>query len=139
MKVRTLVRDGQIKIPEGVGREIQRKSDRLSKTLDGWKKKYCVVVELDHETREQLPEIERRYGWPFRIGNKTYAGFWQSASGRKSIDGQVVAIAKVRQWIVISNDDSVHGACMLERVICRRWEEIGRLLLQEAQTRLPSF
>lgn len=92
-----------------------------------------MAIDLDPHALEFLPEIERQYGPPFRVGQKTYAGFWQSASGRRSIDGQVVALAKARGWIVISNDDSVHGPCMLEGVLCRRWEEIGRVLLRPEQ------
>jgi len=50
-----------------------------------------------------------------------------------------VALAKSRKWIAVSNDNSIHGACMLENVECRRWEDIGRLLLRPEQPQLPGF
>ena len=40
----------------------------------------------------------------------------------------MVALGKALDIIVISNDDSIHGACALEGVVCRRWEELYRVL-----------
>jgi hypothetical protein len=59
-----------------------------------------------------------------------HPGFWNSTSGRKSSDAQVVTLAKAWGWISVSNDNSIHGACMLEGIVGCRWEEIGRLLLK---------
>jgi hypothetical protein len=137
--MRGLVRSGRVKIPEGVFKELQRKTDKLAKTIEQWKKKYSFVVNLDPEALELLPDIERNYGPQFSVGGKTYPGFWKSPSGRKSVDAQVVALAKSRGWIAVSNDNSIHGACMLEDVECRRWEEIGRLLLGPEQLHLPGL
>jgi hypothetical protein len=134
-----LIRINKIKIPEGVYRELQKSTDILAKTLQKWEAKYALVVALDQEARALLPDIELKYGPQFNRGGKVYAGFWKSASGKKSSDSQVVALAKSKQWVVISNDNSIHGACMLEGVICRRWEEIGRLLLKPTQDPLPGF
>lgn len=135
-KLRVLVREERAKIPEGVNREARRKTDRLAKTVENWQKKYGFIVDLDYEALAILPKLEQKYGPPFSIGGKKYPGFWKSPSGRKSVDAQVVALAKSRGWIVVSNDDSVHGACMLEDVGCRRWEEIGRILLGPQQLSL---
>ena len=137
-KLRTLVQRGRIRIPEGVYKELQQKTDQLAKTIEQWKRKYSFVVNLDTKALELLPDIERKYGPQFSVGGKTYAGFWKSPSGRKSADSQVVALSKIRGWIAVSNDNSINGACMLENVECRRWEEIGRLLRPE-QHRLPGL
>jgi hypothetical protein len=134
-----LVKSGRIKIPEGVYRELQISTDRLAKTLEQWQKKYPLVVKLDRKALELLRDIEVKYGPQFNQGGMVYPGFWKSASGKKSVDSQVVALAKSREWVVISNDSSIHGACMLEGVICRRWEEIGRLILNSPQPPLPGF
>jgi len=133
------VQKGRTKIPEGVYKELQQKTDKLAKTIEQWEKKYSFVVNLDSKALELLPEIERKYGPQFSVGGKTYAGFWKSPSGKKSVDAQVVALAKSRDWIAVSNDNSIHGACMFEDVGCRRWEEIGRLLLGPEQHRLPGL
>jgi hypothetical protein len=138
-KLRDLVKLEKIKVPEGVYRELHRYTDKLAKNLQQWDSKYHLVIQLDSKSLDLLTSIERQYGPSFHIGSKVYGGFWNSASGRKSSDGQVVALAKSRGWIVVSNDDSIHGACMLEGVTCRRWEEIGRLILNPEQSPLPGF
>lgn len=138
-KVLDLVKTNQVKIPEGVYREICISTDVLAKILERWKGKYPLIVDLDIGALALLPDIELKYGPQFNQGGKVYPGFWKSASGRKSADSQLVALAKSRGWIVISNDISVHGACMMEGVICRRWEEIGRLILKPQQSQLPGF
>jgi hypothetical protein len=138
-KTRGLVLSGKVKIPEGVYKEIKQKTDKLAKTIEQWKKKYSFVANLDYKALEQLPNIEKLYGPQFSVGGKTYPGFWKSPSGKKSVDAQVLALAKSRGWIVVSNDNSIHGACMLENTACRRWEEIGRLLLGPEKPRLPGL
>ncbi len=130
VKMRDMVKIGRIKIPEGVFREIHRYTDRLAKTLQSWEDKYQLVVKLDYKALEFFTEITLKYGPQFRQGDVVYKGFWKSASGRKSSDAQVVALAKARGWIAVSNDNSIHGACMKEGIVCCRWEEIGRLLLK---------
>lgn len=99
---------------------------RYLKQLDT---KYSIVAVLDKDQRARnlLPEMERKYGQPFHVGGVTYAGFWvTSGRGRKTADGQLVAFARANEWVVISNDVNVHGACLLENVECRRWEHIAR-------------
>jgi uncharacterized protein YacL len=138
-KTRRLVRGGKLKIPEGVYRELQQITDKLAKQIEQWKNKYSFVIQLDRKALEILTDLERKYGPQFNVGGKTYTGFWKSPSGKKSADSQVLALAKSRGWIVVSNDNSIHGACMLENVECRRWEEIGRLLLDPEQQRLTGL
>jgi len=138
-RMRSLVKIGKVKIPEGVYKELKQKTDQLAKTIEQWRNKYSFVVNLDSKALELLPDIEREYGPQFSVGGKTYPGFWKSPSGKKSADSQVVALAKSRRWIAVSNDNSIHGACMIEDVQCRRWEEIGRLLLGPEQPPLPGL
>jgi hypothetical protein len=138
-KLLDLVKSNQVKIPEGVYRELLISTDKLAETLQKWQSNYSLVVKLDYKALALLPGIELKYGPQFNQAGMVYKGFWKSASGKKSADSQVVALAKSREWVVISNDVSIHGACMLEGVICRRWEEIGRLLLNPKQGFLPGF
>lgn len=138
-KLRLFVQRGKVKIPEGVHRELQHRTDKLAKKLQEWQDNYHIAVDLDYKALELLPDIENKYGVRFNVGGKVYRGFWESSSGRKSADSQVVALAKAHGWTAVSNDNSIHGACMLENVVCRRWEEIGRLLLGPEQASLPGF
>jgi hypothetical protein len=134
-----MIKSDRVKIPEGVYRELLMSTDKLAKTLQKWQANYPLVVKLDNKALALLPDIELKYGPQFNQVGMVYKGFWKSASGKKSADSQVVALAKSQDWVVISNDVTIHGACMLEGVICRRWEEIGRLLLQSKQDSLPGF
>jgi rRNA-processing protein FCF1 len=139
-QLKRLVKKGKIKIPEGVYKELRQKTDKLRKTIELWERDFSFVVNLDLNALTLLRDIEKRYGLQFNIGGKVYAGFWKSASGKRSIDSQVLALAKARGWTVVSNDNSLHGACMLEDVRCQRWEEdIGRLLLGPERQRLPGI
>ena len=88
--------------------------------IDKWKKEYPFVVNLDNKALELLSNIERKYRLQFNVGGKTYPRFWKSPSGKKSVDAQAVALAKSQGWIVVSNDNSIHGACMFEDIACRR-------------------
>jgi len=99
--MRGLVHRGRVKIPEGVRRELKQKTDQMAKTIEQWGKKYSLVVNLDNKALQLLRNIERKYGPQFNIGGKNYPGFWASSSGRKSVDAQVLALAKSRGWIVI--------------------------------------
>jgi hypothetical protein len=129
--LRQLAQIGALKIAKGVYKEIHRKTDRLFQTLKQWHDKYSIIVELDQRALTLLPDLETKYGQPFKIGSKQYNGFWASSSGRRAVDAQIIALAKTHNWVVVSNDDSVHGACMLENVVCCRWEELGRILHPE--------
>ena len=60
------------------------------------------------------------------MGGKEYNGFWSSQAGRKAADGQVVAVAKVHNCTVVSDDGAVKLACMLEDVPHIGWTEFAR-------------
>ena len=80
---------GQWKIPDRVYVELHRHgTDRLSRWLPGWRKKYDIVVDLNLQPSAlaYLPGIERAYGPEFHIGGITYPGFWRSASQGKRMD-----------------------------------------------------
>lgn len=124
-RLRKLAQLGRWKMPSRVYDELHRGSDRLGKRLAEWRKKYDLVVELDATALAYLPDIERAYGEDFHLGGVNYSGFWKSSSGRRSADAQLVALAKARGWIVISNDQSVRGACVLEDVRCSTWETLA--------------
>ncbi|MFQ5874585.1 MAG: hypothetical protein ACE5JL_12400 [Dehalococcoidia bacterium] len=125
--LRKLALLGRLKIPGAVTRDLRKRSD-LGKRIAAWKTTYGVVLELDLPALTLLPDIETKYGNGFNIGGMTYPGLWAGPRARKSADAQVIALAKARAWTVISNDKSVHGACALEDVPCRRWEEVTRAL-----------
>lgn len=128
-KLRRMARENRLRVPEGVKRELSRRTDKLRQTLATWETKYpSVVAALDAQSMGLLHDLENKYGPPFSIGAKTYGGFWNSRAGRKAVDSHLVALGKVHGWTVVSNDDSVHGACMKENVECHRWEELGRIL-----------
>lgn len=120
--------NGCIMVPEGVYRELRRKSDKLKKLLDKWQSQYSVIIQLNDVDKNQLSYIEQTYGRGFSIGAIIYPGFWKSASGHKAADGQVVALAKTRKWVVVSGDKSVRGACAKENIECISWEDFARRL-----------
>jgi hypothetical protein len=80
---------GQWKISDRVYVELHRHgTDRLSRRLPDWRKKYDIVVDLNLQPSAlaYLPGIERAYGPEFHIGGITYPGFWRSASQGKRMD-----------------------------------------------------
>ena len=120
--------EGCIKAPEGVYRELRRKSDKLKRLLDKWQAQHIAIVQLNDVDKNQLSYMEKTYGRGFNIGDITYPGFWKSASGYRAADGQVVALAKTRKWVVVSGDKSVRGACAKENIEGISWEEFARRL-----------
>jgi len=127
--LRKLVSKGIIKIPEGVYREIRRKSDALRKRVDRWAEKFSeFVIYFKHDRRlmNTLKEVEEKYGEEIKVGKRHYNGFWKSPSGKRAADGQVVAIGKVYGYTVVSDDRAVRLACMLENVPCIGWAEFVR-------------
>lgn len=127
-KLTIWVSEGCIRVPEGVYRELRRKSDKLKKLLDKWQAQYIAIVQLNDVDKNQLSYMEKTYGPEFSIGDIIYPGFWKSASGHKAADGQVVALAKTRKWVVVSGDRSVRGACAKENIECISWEDFARRL-----------
>ncbi len=126
-----LARQDRLRIPEGVRREIKRKTDDARKTLeqlDNHSPQFVVRIARVHNLQEELSRIEQAYGEQIRLGNKVYPGFWHSASGRKAVDGQVVALAKKQGGTVVSDDRGIRAACLLENVPCIGWTEFARVL-----------
>lgn len=89
-----------------------------------------VVVDDDSEASSLLPNIDARYGPQFSMAGVSYGGFWKSRAGQDAADAEVVAFAKARGWVVISNDHSVHGACLMESIECHRWEYLALVTQQ---------
>ena len=128
-KLRLMVQQGYIKIPEGIFRELKRRTDALFKTVEEWSRKNpdCVVqISRVHNLANELVRIERQYGERIVVGTKEYDGFWHSPAARKAADGQVVAVAKVLSATVVSDDRAVRLACMLEGIPCIGWTEFAR-------------
>lgn len=96
--------------------------------VEGWNRGGQVVVEFDQHplALAQLPRMERTYGPRFRIGQTTYPGFWKDGVDTTSKDSHVVALAKANNWVVVAEDASIRGACLLEGVECIGWEELAR-------------
>ena len=119
---------GIIKIPEGVFRELKRKTDRLFQQLEKWEREYQVVLRFRSDPRllPELSRIEQAYGEKISVGGNEYPGFWKSPAGRKAADGQVVAIGVVLGHIVVSDDRAGRLACLQENVQCIGWTEFAR-------------
>jgi hypothetical protein len=61
-EMRGLVQNNRVRIPEGVYKELQQKTDKLANTIEQWRKKYSIVIDLDPKALELLPDLERNYG-----------------------------------------------------------------------------
>lgn len=130
-QLRRFVSQGVMRLPQGVYNELTQKSDRLKRKISKWAQKYPqMLVRFDRHSdprlREELGQIERKYGPDFYVGQQPRRGFWKSRAGRKAADGQVVAAAKVLGCVAVSDDIAVEGACLLERVPCIGWAEFAR-------------
>lgn len=130
-RIENLAKNDALKIPEGVWREIKRKIDKIFKKMQKIAEKYpSVIVQVKNDQRimEKLCEIERKYGENIQVGNQKYNGFWKSISGKKAAEGQLIAISKVFNYTVVSDDKAVKLACMLEDIQCIGWTEFARRL-----------
>lgn len=129
-RIRKLAQRGALRLAGGVYREIQQRTDKLRRSVEQWQRKYQVVAEVAPDTQagEWLSVIERQYGEEIVVRSRRYPGFWKSRRGRRSADGQVVALAKANGWIVVSNDRAVSLVSMLEGVPCITWQEFARQL-----------
>lgn len=124
-------RDGKVVVPEGVYRELCRKTDRLKSTVETWKKKHSAVVSINTlRLQTELARIETAYGERIVVGNKARDGFWKSKSGKRSADGQVVTVSKVHNYVAVSNDQAIQDACHIENVPCIGWQEFYRRMNQ---------
>lgn len=77
-KLGRMAEQGQIKIPEGIFRELKRKSDQCSKTVERWvqKSSKCLVqVAHVHNLASELARIEQQYGEKIVVGTNTTPAF----------------------------------------------------------------
>lgn len=140
--IENCARSNALKISEGVWREIKRRTGKIFKKIRKIIEKYpptLVQVSSDLRIIEKISEVEREYGESIKIGNQRYNGFWKSASGRKAADAQVVAIAKIFNYIVVSDDNAIKLACMLENIQCIGWTEFARRFRNLGQQMLFNF
>src|SRR5579875_107617 len=80
----------EVKIPEGVQRELARKSDQANLIVERLLKKFPnSLIQIDRVPglANELARIERLYGERILVGARRYDGFWKSAHGRKAVDG----------------------------------------------------
>ncbi len=113
----------------------------MSKTIERWSQKNsdCIVrIARVHNLAGELARIERQYGEQIVVEAKTYPGFWHSPAGRKAGDGQLIAVAKILNAVVVSDDRAVRLACMLENIPCIGWTEFARRVTL-TQPRLPGI
>jgi len=126
------VRDGLIKIPSGVFRELCDKDDWLSRIISRWRELPGVEVQLKKDTRlgDIFAEVVTRYGEKFRAGNKTYRGLFSGPRGRRSADAEVIAVSKYYRYVAVSDDLTVKVICLQDcvDVECIPWTEFPRRL-----------
>lgn len=125
-------KNGTVVIPEGVYREIHKKSDLLKQMVQIWKDKYGAVIPLNTRVlQSELRRIEVAYGDNIMIGKQLRRGFWSSKSGQRAADSQVVAVSKVKKFIAVSNDQAIQDACHIENVACITWQEFYRRMKRD--------
>ena len=137
--LKMLAQRKQLKIPEGVYRELKRKSRKPYLTIKNLIQYYpdlLVPVTKVHNLQSELARIEQIYGETIQIGARKLPGLWRSRSGRKAEDGQVVALAKKLGAMTVSNDKAIQRACFLENVPCIGWTEFARKISFSQQMRL---
>ena len=138
-KLRRAAKEGNICYPEGVYRQLTDTTTKIGNKIKNWGK-YGCIQHLTTSEQTIMKQIDNKYGPPFNIiKGRNYKGFWKTEPLGGGVDAQVITIAKERKYVVVSNDHSIHGACMLENVECIRYEEFGRRLLAGTliQTSLP--
>ena len=128
-KLRRAAKEGNICFPEGVYRQLTDTTTKIGNKIKNWGK-YGCIQHLTTSEQIIMKQIDNKYGPPFNIiKGRNYKGFWKTEPLGGGVDAQVITIAKERKYIVVSNDHSIHGACMLENVECIRYEEFGRRLI----------
>jgi hypothetical protein len=124
-------KQGVLKLPEGVIRDLIRGTDKLASFLrEGKKRQYLEIAARQlPQLHTEIPRLEGLYGEKIRVGTQEHAGFWHSKAGRKAVDAQVIAGAKLlRRGVAVSDDEAVKLACALEGVPCIGWAEFARRL-----------
>ena len=99
-----LVRDGRLKLPDSVGRELRKKDDPLK----NWVTRHwadCVLTATDQNIGE-LARISRDYSH--------YLG-----DDRGAADPVVICMAiylRSSDWIVLADDAGIQAVCVLEGI-----------------------
>ena len=124
-------KDGRIVIPEGVAREICKKSDRLKYMVQSWQKHGNAVVQIRlPPLQSEMVRLENAYGQDIYVGKLRIDGFWASRRGRQAADSQVLAVSKVNSCVCVSNDRAIQAVCHLENIPNIGWQEFYRQMRQ---------
>ncbi len=126
--LRRLSQTRKLRLPEGVVRELKRGTDKLAKFVQKHRQYIEVTARQIPSLHTEIPRLEGLYGEKIRLGTQEYLGFWHSKAGRKAVDAQVVAVAKVLEGVAVSDDQAVKLVCALESVPCISWSEFARRL-----------
>jgi hypothetical protein len=118
---------GRLKLPEAVVRELRKRTKKLRRFVEDQRHLEITARHIP-ALHSEIPRLERLYGEKIRVGSQEYAGFWRSPAGRKAADAQVVAVAKLKGGVAVSDDRAVKLACALEDVPCIGWSEFARRL-----------
>lgn len=125
--LRRLGKEGGLKLPGGVVRELIRGTDSLARFVQQHRQHLEVSERDTSALYTEIPRLERLYGEKIRVGTQEYAGFWHSKAGRRSVDAQVVAVAKMlKGGVAVSDNGAVKLACAVEGVQCIGWSEFAR-------------
>jgi hypothetical protein len=119
---------GNLKLPEGIVREMKKGKDALAKFAGDYEKEVIVYIKRNPNLQKEFQRIEMAYGKEVVIGKQKFKGFWVTPSGKRGADGQVVAVSKVQGAVAVSDDEAVKRVCLLENVECIGWTEFTRRL-----------
>lgn len=117
--LRCSAKNGELKLSEGVVRELRRGTDKLGKFVQAQRPHLEIAAWQVPSPHSEIPRLERFYGDKVQVGTWQYHGFWHSAAGRKSADAQVIPVAKLLQGgVAVSDDQAGQLACVKENVCC---------------------
>lgn len=121
--LRRAIKNDEVKLPEGVVRELGRQTDKLKKFMQAQRAHLEITASTFPALHSEVPRLERLCGDKIRLGLREYDGFWPSQAGRRSADAQVVAVAKILKGGAVSDDQAVKLVCALEGMPCVGWLE----------------
>ena len=129
---------GHIRIPEAVLREIKTHGARpLRERLDRWQLRWPeFFVDIDTRNPSHCRELARMsatYGQTFTFGGVHFpGGFYKTPQGKsRAVDAQLVTLAKVHGFTVVSDERAIQAACSLENVSAMHMHEFIRRLVNE--------
>ena len=126
--LRKELRSGNLKLPEGIVRELMKGKDALAKFARDYEQEIIVYINYNPNLLKEFQRIDMAYGNEIVTGKQKFKGFWVTPSGKQGRDAQVVAVAKVTKAVAVSDDEAVRRACLLENVECIGWMEYARRL-----------